>query len=121
MINNLMQGTPDDYPCHCVHNNVANGSITEVTPDLKYAQLITCGKCKFTWFTNHEGIFGYGPCPRCNSTGPIVAELNNARLAQGSNYNKQQKIKELQKVIEAKYKVEAKSPYGIVRKNNRKK
>ncbi|MFY9964569.1 MAG: hypothetical protein WAK50_02430 [Nitrososphaeraceae archaeon] len=42
MINNLIQGT-DDYPCDCVHNNVANGSFTKVTPDLRYADLITCG------------------------------------------------------------------------------
>ena len=96
MINNLVQGTPDDYPCNCVHNNVANGSIIRVTPDLKYAQLITCGKCNFKWYSNREGIFD---CPRCNSTGPIMAELNNARLAQGSNYNREQKIKELKRVI----------------------
>ena len=121
MINNLVQGTPDDYPCDCVHNNVANGSITKVTPDLKYADLITCGRCNFMWYSNKEGMFDYGPCPRCDSTGPIVAELNQARLAQGANDVKREKLKELQKVIEAKYKVEAKSPYGIVRENNRKK
>ena len=99
MINNLVQHAPDDYPCNCVHNNIANGSITGVTPDLKYAQLITCGKCNFKWYSNREGIFDYGPCPRCDSTGPIMAELNQARLAQGSNYNREQKIKELKRVI----------------------
>jgi hypothetical protein len=60
MINNLMQGT-EDYPCDCVHNNLANGSFSKVTSDLKYADLITCGKCNFKWYSNKGGIFGHGP------------------------------------------------------------
>ncbi|MGC1133750.1 MAG: hypothetical protein WA941_13070 [Nitrososphaeraceae archaeon] len=114
MVSNLMQGVTDDFPCDCVHNNVANGSFTRVTPDLKYAQLITCGKCNFKWYSNREGIFDYGPCPRCNSTSPLMAELNQKRLAQGANGAKQEKIKELQRVIDAKFNIEAKSPTGPV-------
>jgi len=120
MINNLVQGTPDDYPCNCIHNNIANGSITKVTPDLKYADLITCGRCNFKWYSNKEGMFDYGPCPRCNSTGPIMAELNQARLAQGSNTR--DKINQLQRVLDFPFtEVPNKTPPGPIKANNRRK
>jgi hypothetical protein len=79
---------------------VFQGSFSKVTPDLKYADLITCGKCNFKWFSNHEGIFGL-TCPQCKSTKNIIAELNQERLAQGANFSKQQKVKELKKVIDS--------------------
>lgn len=82
-----MQGT-DDIPCDCVHDNVASGSFSKVKPDLKCADLITCGRCDFRWFSNKEGIFNHGPCPRCGSKSPIMAELNQQRLAEGADFSR---------------------------------
>lgn len=121
VINNLMQGMDDDITCDCVHNSVFQGSFSKVTPELEYADLITCGKCNFKWYSNKEGIFDHGPCPRCKSTSPIMAELNQQRLAQGANFSKRQKIKELKRVIKLKWEVGAEQTYGPIRPVNRRK
>lgn len=119
MINNLMLGT-ENYPCDCVHNNVANGSFSNITPDLKYADLITCGKCNFKWYSNKRRIFGNGPCPRCRSKGPIMTELNQNRLTQGANFSKRQKLKELNRIINLKWEISAEPTYsGSIRESNR--
>jgi uncharacterized CHY-type Zn-finger protein len=81
MINNLMMGA-DEYPCYCTHNNLFQGSITKVTPDLEYADLITCTKCNFKFYSNRKGI----ECPKCNSS-----------LVQGSK--NRDKIVELNRVL----------------------
>jgi hypothetical protein len=118
MINNLTPGT-EDYQCDCVHNNEANGSFSKVTSDLKYAELITCGKCNFKWYSNKGSIFGHGPCPRCKSKSPMMAEFNRNRLAQGANFTEQQKLNELKRVINLKWEIGAEPTYGSIRESNR--
>jgi hypothetical protein len=109
MVNNLMFGTDDDYPCTCVHDNVANGSFSKVTPNLKYADLITCGKCNFKFYSNKEGI-DQGPCPKCEG-GPTMADSNLLRLAQAST---EEKVKQLRRVLNAPFEVDVNMPNGRI-------
>ena len=77
----------DDFPCYCVYDNLVQGSFTEVTPDLKYSDLLRCSKCGYKYWSNTNL-----PCPECNS-----------HLVQGSATR--DRIAELKRVVNAPFSV----------------
>ena len=94
----------DDHPCFCTHNNVFQGSITEVTPDTKYADLLECSKCGFKYYSNSKL-----DCPKCNS-----------HLVQASK--DKDKITELKRVLDFPFtEIPNKTPLGPIKANNRRK
>lgn len=108
MVNNLFLGT-ENYNCYCEHkDHVLQDSVPKVTAAANSnADLIVCGSCNHRWYSKRPGFFGW-ECPKCHSKAPIMAELsqNRNQLVQGSsNYNKQERIKRLKRVINAPFEV----------------
>ncbi|MGH9978877.1 MAG: hypothetical protein ACRD8Z_24050 [Nitrososphaeraceae archaeon] len=84
VVDNLLNGMDEEFPCYCVVDNVLQGSAT--TADrIGHADLLRCSKCGFKYWSNTKL-----DCPKCNS-----------HLIQGSATR--DRIKELQRVIRAPF------------------